>query len=251
MPSKPQIKLIRSLHLKKVRKEYGLFVAEGSTNVLDLLTSPFNLQWLFGRDAWIERFADRLEDVNVQVASGKEMEMMSQLKSSSEVLAVFKLPEQPVFNFEQMDDYILALDDIRDPGNLGTIIRTADWFGIKTILCSHETVDAYNPKVIQATMGSLSRVQVHHVDLKTVLSEMPVDIDVYGAYLHGEPVNKINKTGKGVILIGSEAHGISKDYLPLITHKVTIPSFSRGKSGAESLNASAATSILCYEFRRN
>ena len=251
MPSKPQIKLIRSLHLKKVRKEYGLFVAEGSTNVLDLLKSPFKLQWLFGRDAWIEKFADKLEGINTQVASGKEMEMMSHLKSPSEVLAVFKLPEQPVFNFEQMNDYILALDNISDPGNLGTIIRTADWFGIKTILCSNETVDTYNPKVVQATMGSLARVQVHHVDLKAVLSEIPVDIDVYGAYLHGEPVNTIEKRGKGVILIGSEAHGISKDFLPLITQKVTIPTFTKGKSGAESLNAAAATSILCYEFRRN
>ena len=250
MPSKPQIKLIRSLHLKKFRNEYNLFVAEGSTNVLDLLNSPFNLQWLFARELWIEKFEDKLHDYDVQTVSGKEMEMMSHLKSASEVLAVFKLPELPAFDPNGIEDYILALDNIKDPGNLGTIIRTADWFGIDTIICTQETVDVYNPKVIQASMGSLARVRVHYLDLESVLSEVPTDIDVYGAYLYDDPVSSIEKKGKGIILIGSEAHGISKDYLSLITHKVTIPSFAKGKSGAESLNAAIATSILCYEFKR-
>jgi len=250
MPSKPQIKLIRSLHLKKYRYEYNLFVAEGSTNVLDMLSSPFNLQWLFARESWIEKFERKLQDVEVQTVSGKEMEKMSHLKNASEVLAVFKLPEFPDFNAAKIDDYVLALDDIKDPGNMGTIIRTADWFGIDNIICTHETVDAYNPKVIQASMGSLARVRVHYLNLQEVLSEMPVDMDVYGAFLHGDPVSSVEKNGRGVILIGSEAHGISKDYLSLITHKVTIPSFAKGKSGAESLNAAIATSILCYEFKR-
>ncbi len=250
MPTKAQIKLIKSLHLKKFRNEYNLFVAEGSTNVLDLLNSPFRLQWLFARESWIETFDERLQDVNVQQVSGKAMEMMSSLKSPSEVLAVFKLPELPDFNPNAIDDYVLALDSIKDPGNLGTIIRTADWFGIKNIICTRETVDAYNPKVVQATMGSLARVQIYYLDLEKVLSEIPTNIDVYGAYLHGDPVNNIEKQDKGIILIGSEAHGISKDYLSLITHKVTIPTFTKGKSGAESLNAAVATAILCYEFRR-
>lgn len=250
MPSKPQMKLIRSLHLKKYRNEYNLFVAEGSTNVLDLLKSPFNLQWLFARETWAEKFEGRLHNIDVQTVSGKEMEKMSHLKNASEVLAVFKLPELPEFNPGSIDDYVLALDDIKDPGNMGTIIRTADWFGIDTIICTRETVDAYNPKVIQASMGSLARVKVHYLDLESVLSEMPTDIDVYGAFLHGDPVSTIEKRGRGVLLIGSEAHGISKDYLSLITHKITIPSFAKGNSGAESLNAAIATSILCYEFRR-
>jgi TrmH family RNA methyltransferase len=250
MPTKAQIKLIRSLHLKKFRNEYNLFVAEGSTNVLDLLNSPFRLQWLFARETWIEKFGERLQEVNVQQVSRKEMEMMSSLKSSSEVLAVFKLPELSDFSSDAIDDYVIALDNIKDPGNLGTIIRTADWFGIKSIICSLETVDVYNPKVVQATMGSLARVQVHYLDLEKVLSEVPTDIDVYGAFLHGDPVSHVEKQGKGIILIGSEAHGISKEYLSLTTHKVTIPSFAKGKPGAESLNAVVATAILCYEFRR-
>ena len=250
MPTKAQIKLIKSLHLKKFRNEYNLFVAEGSTNVLDLLNSPFRLQWLFARESWIEKFEEKAQEFNAQQVPGKEMEMMSSLKNSSEVLAVFKLPELPDFNPDTIDDYVIALDSIKDPGNLGTIIRTADWFGIKNIICTHDTVDVYNPKVVQATMGSLARVQVYYLDLEKVLSEMPTDIDVYGAYMHGEPVSSIEKQDKGIILIGSEAHGISKDYLSLITHKVTIPTFSKGKAGAESLNAAVATAILCYEFRR-
>lgn len=247
MPTKAQIKLVRSLHLKKFRNEYNLFVAEGNTNVLDLLNSPFRLQWLFARESWIEKNNSRLEDIAVQQVSGKEMEMMSLLKSSSEVLAVFKLPELSDFNPGGIDDYILALDDIKDPGNLGTIIRTADWFGVKTIICTRETVDVFNPKVVQATMGSLARVQVHYVDMVSVLSEIPTDIDVYGTYMFGEPVSGIKKSGKGVILIGNEAHGIGKEYLSLITHKVTIPSVN---TGAESLNVAVAAAIMCYEVRR-
>ena len=233
MPSKPQIKLVRSLHLKKFRNEYNLFVAEGSTNVLDLLKSPFNLQWLFARESWVEKYEDKLHEFEVQTISGKEMEMMSHLKNASEVLAVFKLPELPDFDPNQINDYVLALDNIKDPGNMGTIIRTADWFGIDTIICTNETVDVYNPKVIQASMGSLARVRVHYLNLQEVLSEIPVDMDVYGAFLQGDPVSSVEKNGRGVILIGSEAHGISKDYLSLITHKVTIPSFAKGKSGAD------------------
>ncbi len=250
MPTKAQIKLVKSLHLKKFRNEYNLFVAEGSTNVLELLNSPFRLQWLFARELWIEKNEDSLQGVNIQRVTSKEMEMMSLLKNPSEVLAVFKLPELPPFDSGAIDDYILALDDLKDPGNLGTIVRTADWFGIKTILCTRETVDVFNPKVVQATMGSLARVQLHYLDLERVLSEMPAHIDVYGAYLYGEPVSKAEKQGKGIILIGSEAHGIDKKYLSLITHKITIPSFAKGNGGAESLNAAVATAILCYEFRK-
>ncbi len=251
MPTKPQIKLIRSLRQKKFRKEYNLFVAEGSTNVLDLLNSKLKLQWLFAREEWAEQQAGRLSDKTVQVVSGKDMEKMTLLKSPSEVLAVFNIPDQTPFDVLNINDYILALDDIKDPGNLGTIIRTADWFGIDTIICSQETVDVYNPKVVQATMGSLARVVVHYLDLKSVLSDIPPEINVYGSFLQGEDVRKVEKNEKGILLIGSEAHGISKDYLSLITHKITIPSFAQDKSGtAESLNASIATAVLCYEFRR-
>jgi TrmH family RNA methyltransferase len=251
MPTNAQTKLIRSLHQKKFRKEYSLFVAEGSTNVLDLLKSQMELQWLFALTEWAEKFANKLTAYNVQTVSGKEMEKMTLLKNPSEVLAVFKLPDLTAFDPATVNDYILALDNIKDPGNLGTIIRTADWFGIKTIICTRETVDAYNPKVVQATMGSLARVNVHYLDLKAVLGEVPAETDVFGACLKGEEVSSVEKKGKGIILIGSEAHGISDDYLSLLTHKITIPSYAKSKNGAESLNAAVATSILCYEFRRS
>jgi len=138
------------------------------------------------------------------------------------------------------------LDDIRDPGNLGTIIRTADWFGIQTIICSEETVDAFNPKVVQASMGSLARVELHYERLDRIIKSKPSNIPVFGTVMNGKSIREIEKANKAIVLIGSEAHGISNRLLKLIDEKITIPTSSGG--GAESLNASIATAIICYEF---
>jgi TrmH family RNA methyltransferase len=140
------------------------------------------------------------------------------------------------------------LDDLRDPGNLGTIIRTADWFGIQDIFCSEETVDAFNPKVVQATMGSLARVRVHYTSLTEYFGQKPADLKIFGATLSGEPIASVSKPGKGILLIGSEAHGISQVLYPFIEKQIRIP--SAAGSGAESLNAAVATALVCYEFTR-
>ncbi len=249
MISKTRIKLIKSLNLKKYRKSYGLFVAEGVVNVSDFLKSGLEPEYFYITDKGLEKFDNKLLPENTAKVSSKDMERITLLKNPSEVLSVFPLPENKNFDIKNINDYVLMLDDIKDPGNLGTIIRTADWFGIDKIICSNETVDAFNPKVVQATMGSLSRVNVFYDDIVNILHDSG-NIEVYGAFLDGTDIKEVDKPGKGVIIIGSEAHGISKNVEPFVTKKITIPRFKNSKTGAESLNASVATSIICYEFRR-
>ena len=160
-----------------------------------------------------------------------------------------KKPEYLLPEISSTEGYVLALDDIRDPGNLGTIIRTADWFGIQDIVCSTETVDAFNPKVVQATMGSLARVRVHYTDLASYFETKPSGLNIFGAVLDGEDIRQVPKPGKGILLIGSEAHGISETFYPFIDHRIRIPSAET--SGAESLNAAVATALVCYTFLKN
>ena len=245
MLSKSKIKLIRSLHLKKYRKLNGLFVAEGVINVFDLLKSKLKPDSLYVTEKGYRKFKNELNNIAFEVITGKQMEMITLLKTPSDILAVFELPEEAMTEPKDIQDYILMLDNIKDPGNLGTIIRTADWFGIKNIVCSPETVDAFNPKVVQATMGSLARVNINYTDLTEFLKSAE-NINIYGAYLNGTPVKSVEKPGKGIIIIGSEAHGISNYLQPYVSHRITIP----GEGNAESLNASVAAAILCYEFKR-
>lgn len=252
MLSKAKIKLINSLKLSKYRREHKLFLAEGSINVLDFLQSEIEVVELFATPDWVEKHAVKLRNIEVSTVSQKEFEKVTALKTPSEVLALLAIPEYPDFNSKSISDLVLMLDDIKDPGNLGTIIRTADWFGIKQIICSPETVDAYNPKVVQASMGSLARVEVHYENLAKILKTKPAGVAVYGAVLDGKPLNDIKNAKKGIILIGSEAHGVSEEIIPFIDEKLTIPSF-QGTSPhkAESLNASIATAIICYAFRNS
>jgi TrmH family RNA methyltransferase len=250
MISKAKIKLINSLKLSKYRKENKIFLAEGSTNVLDFLQSNIQVIEVFATTNWLEKHASILNKRTVTETNQKEFEKITALKTPSEVLALFAIPEYPQIDQASINDLVLMLDDIKDPGNLGTIIRTAEWFGIKRIICSPETVDAYNPKVVQASMGSLARVEVYYTDLLNFLSSVSSDIPIFGALLHGKPLTEIKKPEKGIILIGNEAHGISENLLPLITEKVTIPAYQVASDcRAESLNASIATAIICYAFR--
>jgi TrmH family RNA methyltransferase len=251
MLSKEKIKLINSLKLSKYRREHKLFLAEGNINVLDFLKSNIRVEELFATDEWVKKHPESLQNVKVSTVSFKEFEKITALKTPSEVLALLAIPEHPVFNLNSLNDLVLMLDEIKDPGNLGTIIRTADWFGIRQVICSPETVDAYNPKVVQASMGSLARVEVHYDELSSILSYKPADINVYGAVLDGKPLNEIEKTNKGIILIGSEAHGISEKLFPFISHKITIPSYGSSSEKAESLNASIANAIICYALRKS
>lgn len=251
MLSKSKIKLINSLNLGKFRKQLGLFVAEGSINVLDFIKSGIETEGLYATKEWIEGNIQYLSKIDAGEVSVKELKKISNLKNPSEVLAVFKMPDYVAPNLHEVKEVIIMLDDMRDPGNMGTIIRTADWFGIRHIICSPDSVDAYNPKVVQASMGSLSRVRIHYQNLEKVIRSKPDYLKVFGAVLDGDNIVELAKPNHGIILIGSEAHGISKKLIPLIDKKITIPHTpSFDGSSAESLNASIATAIICYEFRK-
>lgn len=253
MLSKPKIKLINSLKMGKYRRQHQLFVAEGTTNVLDFIKSGVITKAVYATEAWLKKHHIYLDDIKTTEVSLKELSKISSLKNPSEVLAVFAIPNKQEADLSNLNELILMLDDIRDPGNLGTIIRTADWFGISHIICSENTVDAYNPKVVQATMGSLARIQVYYQDLKKTILSKPEYLKVFGAVLEGNNMAELAKPKHGIILIGSEAHGISKELMPLIDMKITIPTQASDafSTSAESLNASIATAIICYEFRKN
>lgn len=251
MISKARIKLISSLKAGKFRKQHGLFIAEGKTNVLDFIGSGLTCMGVYATSAWIAKEGSELKEKNLIETDMKEIGKMSSLKNPAEVLAVFKMPEFPEFDINLVNDLVLMLDSIRDPGNLGTIIRTADWFGIRQIVCSKDSVDAFSPKVVQASMGSLARVSVYYHDLEKLLQSKPDYLHTYGAVMDGVSVVDIAKPQRAVIVIGNEANGISGPLLSLLDNKITIPNTPAiSGSTPESLNASIATAIVCYEFRR-
>lgn len=237
MLSKNQIKLVRSLELKKNRKRENLFVAEGPKVVGDLLRTGYRPHTIFST-------APRAD---AQLVTEEELRHISFLQHPQEVLAIFEIPvaPQPSPVSQQLS---LALDGIQDPGNLGTIIRIADWFGIGTIYCSPETADVYNPKVVQATMGSIAHVSVTYCDLVELLST--AQCPVYGTLLDGDDIYQQPLTPHGIIVMGNEGNGISQAVRPLITNRLLIPNFNSATETAESLNVAIATAITCSEFRR-
>ncbi len=240
MVSKNQIKLITSLQQKKYRNEHKLFLAEGVKVIQELLQSNFVLQHLYETESL---FADVNSNNKTQISSS-ELKKISALTTPNNCLAIFKIPnQQPV----QQKGLQVALDDIRDPGNLGTILRLCDWFGIEQLLCSNETVDIYNPKVIQATMGSISRVQTNYVDLKTFLKT--TSLPVFGTFMDGNSIYKENLPQNGIIIFGNEANGISDEIEKMIQFRISIPRFGSLQK-TESLNVATATAIVLSEFRR-
>jgi len=252
MISGNQIKFIRSLTRKKVRDEMGLFIAEGSTLVEDLLQSTFIFDHLYAVKDWLDVYAPVLQEKRIRHTeiSQSQLERISQQVTPNKALAVLRKPDWK-FNPDALSDKLsIALDTISDPGNMGTIIRVADWFGIQTILCTYDTTDCFSSKVVQASMGSIARVNIHCLDLKSVLSSLKTYLPVYGAVLNGKNVFSEKLTRHGIILIGNESQGISPGMRDCITHPLTIPSFTPETSHAESLNASVATAILAAEFRR-
>ncbi|MBQ8154434.1 MAG: RNA methyltransferase [Prevotella sp.] len=247
MISKNQIKLIRSLELKKNRKREGLFVAEGPKVVGDLLQAGYQPRMLFSTTATERPDAERITE--------EELRKISFLQHPQEVLAVFEMPTPPLSTLNSQlstlnSQLSLALDGVQDPGNLGTIIRIADWFGISTIYCSMDTVDVYNPKVVQATMGSLAHVLVSYVDLPTLFNSMPSSLPIYGTLLDGKNIYKQELTQQGIIVMGNEGNGISPEVRKHITKRLLIPDFHSDGLRAESLNVAIATAITCSEFRR-
>ena len=258
MISKAKLKLIHSLENKKGRRENGLFVAEGPKVVGDLL-SRFPVRLVVAVDEWIKNNSDHLRDAEIVEVSDEELRKASLLQHPQQVLALFELPADkaevsdvlPMLSDGDDETLSLALDGVQDPGNLGTIIRVADWFGIENILCSTNTADAYSPKVIQATMGSIARIHLYYTDLEQLLQSLPTDYPVYGTLLDGEDIYSQKLTRGGLIVMGNEGNGISPAIRPLINHRLLIPNYPKGRPTADSLNVAIATAITCAEFRRN
>ena len=239
MLSKSQIKLITSLKQKKYRQQHKLFVAEGKKIILELLQSNLQLHQLY--TTTIE--FDVLDDLVTQI-SDNELKKISFLKSPNTALAVFRIPDETPNDFKKL---VVALDDVRDPGNLGTIIRLCDWFGVRDLVCSLATVDCYNPKVVQATMGSITRVNVNYVNLKEVLEAQ--NDDIYGAFIDGENVYETKLSSSGILVLGNEANGIGNSIEKLVTKRISIPRFGELQA-TESLNVANAAAILLSEFKR-
>ena len=242
MISKNQQKYIRQLEQKKYRKREGCFVAEGTKVVGDLLKRYQPLA-LYATESW-----DAPKGVGYTLVSEEELQRVSFQQHPQQVLAIFPIP-QPTDPVSLRGSLTLALDGVQDPGNLGTIIRIADWFGIDTIICSEETADAWNPKVIQATMGSIARVNVIYANLVELLDTLPSDYPVYGTFLDGENIYTQTLSGEGLIIMGNEGNGISDAVRAKVNRRLLIPDFHQGDT-ADSLNVAIATAITCSEFRR-
>ena len=244
MISKNKIKYIQSLELKKNRNKENVFVAEGPKLVETLLqvSTPC---FIAATADWIE-VNSHLKVLEIVEVTEEELKKISFLQHPQQVLGIFKQEPQPKLHLE--NSLSIALDDIQDPGNLGTIIRIADWFGIRTILCSENTVDVYNPKVIQATMGSIANVNVAYVNLEEVIKALPKTFPIYGTLLEGENIYQQTLERKGLIVMGNEGKGISSNIKKYITHKLLIP--GDAQKTAESLNVAIATAITCAEFQR-
>jgi len=239
MLSKNQVRFINSLRRKKIRKSKGLFLAEGKKLVLDLLNSDIQVDMIYGLSGF-----ECPEPCNVQQISERELRSISSLTAPNEVLAIFKIPEtKPVLK----KGLAVALDDVNDPGNLGTIIRLCDWFDIPQILCSQNTVDCYNPKVVQSSMGSLARVQINYLDLADHLKNEKRTI--YGTFMEGESLYKTSFEEDGILVMGNEANGISDEIRPLLDKELSIPQFGTQQK-TESLNVAMATAIFLSEMRR-
>jgi len=242
MISKNQVKYIHQLEQKKYRKREGLFVAEGTKVVGDLL-KYHKPEALFATDEW-----KAPDGISYTIVTEEELRRISFLQHPQQVLGLFPIPPQTTAtNFGGA--LVLALDGVQDPGNLGTIIRIADWFGIETIICSEDTADAWNPKVIQATMGSIARVNIIYTNLLDFLDTLPPDFPIYGTLLDGENIYSEPLSEEGLIIMGNEGNGISEAVRTKINRKLLIPDFHQGET-ADSLNVAIATAITCSEFRR-
>ena len=246
--SKNKIKYIHSLELKKIRKEDRVFLAEGPKLVGDLL-GHFPCCFLAATASWIQEHPD-LRVNEIAEASQEDLSRASLLKTPQQVLAVFEQPQYTLTPGVARHSLCLALDDVQDPGNLRTIVRLADWFGIEHIICSQNTVDVYNPKTIQATMGGIARVKVHYTSLPDFIRSLGEDIPVFGTFLNGKNMYEQPLTANGLIVMGNEGNGIGKEVETLINRKLYIPNYPQGKETSESLNVAIATAVICAEFRR-
>ncbi len=251
--STAQIKYIQSLRQKKFRDVHGVFIAEGEKIIAELLASDFQIEMLCALPGWFEQHK-AIIPASLHEVNQKQLERISNLKTPNKALAVVRKPAYALHDIRFDTDIVLMLDKLQDPGNLGTIIRTADWFGIRHIICSPDTADIYNPKVIQATMGSFIRLKVYYAPLTGVLESIPKGFPVYGAFLEGTKLFNTSISLPAVLIIGNESQGISTEVASFVNRKVMIPRgtegrHSNGPAGAESLNAAMAAGILMAYFR--
>jgi RNA methyltransferase, TrmH family len=251
MLSTSRIRMIRSLEQKKYRLELGCFVAQGDKIARELLGSNLNILQVYALESWIESNRDIFWGLKAEIiqVSASQLERISYLKSPNQALAVVELPQYQTDEVDLKQNLTLFLDGIQDPGNLGTIIRTADWFGVRNIYCSKTTADLYNPKVIQSTMGSFIRVKVHYTEPGDFFPALDKNIRVYGALLEGENITAVSPQLPAILVIGNESQGISQELQAWINHRVRIEPSHAG-SGPESLNAAVAAGILMAWFRK-
>ncbi len=253
MLSKSLKKHITSLHLKKYRKQFSAFCAEGDKLNHDLITSETHCKELLATSQWLDKNRKLLpKETKVTEATEIELKSISNLKSPPPVIGIYKIAER-LLNIKGLtNSLVIALDGVQDPGNMGTIIRIADWFGIDNIICSDESADIYNPKVVQASMGAIARVAVHYTNLNVFIEEykQKTNLPVYGTFLEGENIYNQSLAESGMVVMGSEGNGISLEIEKLISDKLFIPNFPPKVPTSESLNVSVATAIVCSEFRR-
>lgn len=246
--SKNKIKFIRSLEQKKVRREERVFLAEGPKLTVDLL-GHFRCRYLAATDDWLASH-NTIEADEIDTATIDEIARASLLKTPQDVIAIFDQREEKTEITVIEKQLCLALDDVQDPGNLGTIIRIADWFGIEHIFCSTNTVDVYSPKVVQATMGALSRVHLNYVSLTELIGKLNKNVPIYGTLLDGTNIYTQELSTTGLIVMGNEGNGITAEVRQLINRKLYIPNYPEGRDTSESLNVAIATAVTCAEFRR-
>jgi TrmH family RNA methyltransferase len=245
MLSKSQISLLKSLQNKKERNKHGLFLVEGYKSVIEFINSPYQIEAVYHTASFGSNLLNLSRKINVCEISTSDLEKISSLNTPQQIAALVKIPVLPPLNNTLLKQkFSLVLDGVQDPGNMGTIIRTADWFGIKNIVCSNETVDVYNPKVVQASMGSLSRTAVFYTGIPDFLQQM--GLPVFGALLNGENIYETNFGNEGLIVMGNEGNGVRTEVERQITRAVTIPR----RGNAESLNVAIAAALFCSEISR-
>jgi TrmH family RNA methyltransferase len=255
MLTKNRIKYLRSLALKKYRDRYKEYMVEGEKIARELIRMHYPLvRQLIASEQWLQdnHAETAFARENICIANDNELAGISSLKTPGKVIAVLGMPEHVIDRGNVVSGLSLVLDTIQDPGNLGNIIRIADWFGIRDVFCSVECADCYNPKVVQATMGSILRVNTHYIDLKNLLEDYSsaIGFTIYGTFLSGKPVYGENLAKNAFIVLGNESRGISKRYFPYIKSRLFIPQYGKKSASAESLNVAAAAAIICSEFRR-
>ncbi len=244
---KSEIQMVRSLGEKRTRTEMGLFVAEGEKFIAEALRSSLRVRKLYiTEESPLEALCGKATEV--EWISEKEMERITQLKSANNSLALIEIPKYDLTPESLKGELSIMLDGVQNPGNMGTIIRLADWFGIRNIICSPNSADCFNSKVVQATMGAILRVRVHYADLAPILNstEMPI----YGAFLEGDNIYQRELSQEGIIVMGSEGQGVSPEIERVISQRLYIPPYGDASDGSESLNVAIATAIICSEFRR-